>query len=452
METAATNMNLRVEISNKQILKIALPIATALLVPQLNFITNNIFLGRLGEQELAVAGITGVYYLVFAVMGFGLNSGLQALISRRAGENRLHEIGKLFQHGIYIAAALSAAGIISTYLVTPFILSAALHDERNQQLAVKFLYIRIWGLPFLYLYQMRNALLVGTNNSRYLVLGTLAETVVNIVLDYALIFGHFGLPELGFNGAAYASIAAEFAGVAVIFLVMHRKGISKKLELFRKHAYDAATSKLILIQSLPIIIQYVLSVSSWEFFYILVEHHGERDLAISNTMRNVFGLFGCVSWAFASTANSMVSNVAGQGLQHRVMELIIKIMLLSTGIVFCIVLLLNIAPQIFLGIYGQGDEFITEAIPVVRIVSIALLLMSVANVWLNAIIGTGNTKVNLVIEIVAIIIYSIYAYMILEKLKLSIVFGWTSEWVYWVLIFIPSFLYLRSDRWKHKVI
>ncbi|HRH60594.1 MAG TPA: hypothetical protein PL045_08495, partial [Chitinophagaceae bacterium] len=77
METAATNMNLRVAISNKQILKIALPIATALLVPQLNFITNNIFLGRLGEQELAVAGITGVYYLVFAVMGFGLNSGLQ---------------------------------------------------------------------------------------------------------------------------------------------------------------------------------------------------------------------------------------------------------------------------------------------------------------------------------------------------------------------------------------
>ena len=90
MAKEAPALNLQVDISNRQILKIALPVAFAILVPQLNFITNNIFLGGLGEQELAVAGITGVYYLIFATIGFGLNNGLQALISRRAGENRVH--------------------------------------------------------------------------------------------------------------------------------------------------------------------------------------------------------------------------------------------------------------------------------------------------------------------------------------------------------------------------
>jgi len=80
--------DLRLDINNKQILKLALPISFALLVPQINFITNNIFLGQLGVKELGAAGITGVYYLVFAGIGFGLNNGLQALISRRAGENR----------------------------------------------------------------------------------------------------------------------------------------------------------------------------------------------------------------------------------------------------------------------------------------------------------------------------------------------------------------------------
>jgi len=70
MAQAASNINLQVEITNRQILKIALPIAAAILVPQINFITNNIFLGGLGEEQLAVAGITGVYYLIFAVVGF----------------------------------------------------------------------------------------------------------------------------------------------------------------------------------------------------------------------------------------------------------------------------------------------------------------------------------------------------------------------------------------------
>ena len=61
MNQTAKHPDLRVIISNKQILKIALPIAAAIVVPQINFIINNIFLGGLGQQSLAVAGITGVY-------------------------------------------------------------------------------------------------------------------------------------------------------------------------------------------------------------------------------------------------------------------------------------------------------------------------------------------------------------------------------------------------------
>ena len=107
MSVASSHPDLRVNISNKQILQIAMPIAAAIVVPQINFITNNIFLGGLGQQQLAVAGITGVYYLLFAVIGIGLNNGLQALIARRAGENKVDEIGNLFSQGIRIAFVLA---------------------------------------------------------------------------------------------------------------------------------------------------------------------------------------------------------------------------------------------------------------------------------------------------------------------------------------------------------
>ncbi len=452
MPAAEPYNDLRLRITNRQILGMALPISFGILVPQLNFITNNIFLGRLSEQALATAAITGVYYLIFAAIGFGLNNGLQALISRRAGENRPEEIGKLFIQGVGIALLVALAGIVITYTLAPLVLTLSIHDATLRLQAVNFLKIRIWGLPFLYIYQMRNALLVGTNQSRYLVAGTAAEAVSNVLLDYGLIFGHFGLPQLGFNGAAIASIIAEFLGMAVVFIVIHYKGISKRFSLFSRIQYDAANTRLILEQSLPLIFQNAISLISWEFFYILIEHHGKRDLSVSNAMRNLFGLFGMFSWALAATCNTMVSNIIGQGLQHKVLFLIKKIMLISIGIAVAICLPLNLFPHTFLQVYGQTEEWVQHAIPVLRVVSLALVMMSFATVWISGVTGTGNSTVNLRIEAVTIVAYCLHVWLTLGVMNASIVVGWLSEWVYWSSIFTQSFFYLRSGKWKNKII
>jgi MATE family multidrug resistance protein len=446
-------MELQFKTGYRQILGMALPITLAMLVPQINFITNNIFLGRLGERELASAGITGVYYLIFAVIGNGLNNGLQALIARRAGQNLPREIGRFFYHGVWVALAISSLGILVTYTVSPVILRAVIHDDAIAEEVISFLLIRIWGLPLLYLYVMRNALLVGTNQTRFLVWGTLSEALTNIFLDYAFIYGHFGFPMLGFNGAAYASIIAEGIGLLVIYAVIHFKGLHKQFAFFEQLRFDPSIARLILVQSAPLIAQFAISIMSWEYFYILIErNNGELALAISNTMRNIFGLFGIFSWAFASATNSMVSNVLGQGKPEEVMPLIKRIGGISFLISLVIFFVLNIGPEWFLTFYGQGDDFVREAIPVVRVVSVALLMMSFSTVWLNAVTGTGNTVVNLTIELITIVIYSLYVYFVLEYWQLPMTWGWMSEWVYWISMFSMAFFYMRSGKWKGKKI
>ncbi len=445
-------MELRLQTGYRQILGMALPISLAMLVPQINFITNNIFLSGLGQMELASAGITGVYYLIFAVIGNGLNNGLQALIARRAGQNLPKEIGRLFIHGVWIALGIAGIGIALTYLFAPIVLRATIHDPQIASQCIDFLLIRIWGLPLLYLYVMRNALLVGTNQARLLVWGTLAEAITNIILDYGLIYGRLGMPAIGFNGAAYASIIAEGTGLLVIYFVIQRMGIHKSLAFFEKVSFDASVTKLILIQSSPLIAQYAISIMSWEFFYILIEHHGARALAISNTMRNIFGLFGIFSWAFASTTNTLVSNIIGQGRQNEVVPLIHRISKISFTISLVIFVMLNTKPEWFLLFYSQGEGFIQEAVPVVRVVSVALLMMSFSTVWLNAVTGTGNTLVNLGIELVTIVIYSVYVFLVLEVWNLPITWGWGSEWVYWISMFTMAYLYVRSGKWKNKQI
>jgi multidrug resistance protein, MATE family len=445
-------INLQLEITNKQILKMSMPIAFSIIVPQLNFITNNIFLGGLSTQALAVAGVTGVYYLLFAMIGAGLNNGVQMLISRRAGENKIDEIATLFWQGVRLAILFAMAGILLTLFIAPTILKYSLHSQDDYNMAIGFLRIRIWGLPFLYLYQMRNALLVGTNQTKYLVIGTATEAGINILLDWLLIYGHWGFPNLGFNGAAVASVIAECSGLVVIYIVIHVKGIGKQLHLYTNKAFDKTATLLILKKASPLILQLALSIGSWEFFYILIEHHGTTDLAISNVMRNVFGFFGCITWAFASTTNSMVSNVIGQGLQHRVKELIYKILKLNVLFALIVCVLLNVLSVPFLSIFQQGDAFIVKAIPVLRTISAAMILMSISVVWFNAVIGTGNTRITLYTEMAAIILYCIYVYIILEKLNLSIVYGWMSEWLYWAVLLVPSIIYMHSNRWKDKKI
>jgi putative MATE family efflux protein len=452
MSESGTTPSLQVNISSKQILAISLPIALAILVPQVNFVINNIFLGALSSQALAIAGITGVYYLIFGVMGQGLNNGLQALISRRAGENRIDEIGILFSQGVIISLFLSVVGIAFTYLIAPIIFNALLHDIAIKNATIDFLKIRVWGLPFLFIYQMRNALLVGTNQSKYLIIGTATEAIVNILLDYSLIFGHFGFIAMGLNGAAYASIIAEVLGLLVIYLVIHYQKIGARFELFKRFTIQWDYIKLILVQSAPIMAQYMISIISWEFFYILIEHRGEQSLAVSNAMRNIFGFFGSFTWAFAATSNTMVSNIIGQNLIDKVIPLINKIMKWSLGFAFIVFILLNLFASQFLSIYGQGAGFMSEGIPVLRVVSIALLLMSIATVWLNAVTGTGQSKINLWIEFFAIIVYIAYSYITIEYLQLPITIGWVCEIIYWICLLIPSYLYIKSMRWKGKVI
>ncbi|MFM1971413.1 MAG: hypothetical protein RL185_95 [Bacteroidota bacterium] len=452
MSQATATPSLQVNISSKQILTISIPIAMAILVPQFNFIINNIFLGALSKQALAIGGITGVYYLIFGVMGQGLNNGLQALISRRAGENRVDEIGILFSQGVIISIFLSVIGIGFTYFIAPTLFHTLLHDTARANTIIEFLKIRIWGIPFLFIYQMRNALLVGTNQSKFLIIGTATEAAVNIFFDYSLIFGHFGFSAMGLNGAAYASIIAEIMGLLVIYLVIHYQKIGARFDLFKKFELKLEYVKLILVQSSPLMMQYMISIISWEFFYILIEHRGEQSLAVSNAMRNIFGFFGCFTWAFAATTTTMVSNIIGQNLQDKVIELIYKIMRWSFGIAVAVAIIINVFAAEFLSIYGQGAGFLTEGIPVLRIVSIALLLMSVSTIWLSAVTGTGQSKVTLLIEFAAIVIYIIYNYLVLEYYQLPITYGWFSEVIYWLSLLTPSFFYIRTMRWKDKKI
>jgi Na+-driven multidrug efflux pump len=233
--------------------------------------------------------------------------------------------------------------------------------------------------------------------------------------------------------------------------VISAKGISKRFALLKNVHWDTKNIKSILNISGPLIFQSAISLISWIFFYILIEHHGESSLAISNIMRNIFGFFGVFVWAFGATSNSMVSNIIGQGKKDLVLQLIRKIMLLSMSIAIVVGILLNLFPAFYLSIYGQEKDFVEAGVPLIRLLTFVMVLMSITSVWLQAVTGTGNSRITFLIELAAIIFYCIYIYLVLEVYNLSIFWGWVSEVIYWSIMLSLSFAYMTSGRWKAKL-
>ncbi len=447
MESVTAVKGLRVDVNNRQILSIALPISLSILVPQINMLTNSIFLGRLSEEALGNAGITGVFYLIFAVAGNGMNNALQTVFSRSAGSNNPEHFKTILSQGIRISLVFAAICIAFTWGIAPYIMQqvadpAAYPEEMN------FLRIRIFGLPFLYLFQMGNAFLVASLNSRLLIVGFMCEALVNIVLDYFLIFGNGGFPKLGFNGAAVASVAAEITGMFVVFAVIYATGLRKKYNLLRSFKYNRIVQQQILKVSVPLVAQYLISVTTWLVFFLLIESRGIEAKAISNVMRNVFGISGVFVWAFAATTSVMVSNIIGQGKEHMVLPLVRRIMFWSLGLCLIMCGLLNLLPHLFFRLFGQSEAFVRAGVPVIRMVSLGLIFMSIANVWLNAVTGTGRTRINLGIELVAITLYMSYTWYFMKVNYISLPVAWSNEFAYWTGIVLMSVWYMRSGKWK----
>ena len=447
MNSSIQGSNLRVSVTNRQILSIALPITLAIFIPQINLLVNSIFLGRLSVAALGNAGITGVFYLIFAVAGNGLNNSMQTVFSNYAGADNTTEFKTILTQGIRISLRFAAGCILFTWLIAPFIMRAV-SDPVAYPAEMEFLRIRIFGLPFLFLFQMGNAFLVASLNSRYLMIGFICEALVNVLFDYLLIFGKAGFPEMGFNGAAIASIIAEISGFIVVLIVLNRTGLKKKYQLLRSFEYDAVISGKVFKVAVPLVLQYIISVSTWLAFFLLIETRGTEARAVSNTMRNVFGLAGVFVWAFASTSNAMVSNLMGQKREDLIIPVIIRISCWSFSFAAIICALLNIFPELFFRLFGQGENFVQQGVPVIRIVTIGILFMSIANIWLNGVTGTGKTRVNLAIEIVAISLYMIYTWYFMKIRYTSLQLAWSNEFVYWTAIFIMAFIYLKQGKWK----
>ncbi len=196
----------------------------------------------------------------------------------------------------------------------------------------------------------------------------------------------------------------------------------------------------------------MFSIGGWLVFFFFIEHLGQQSLAASQMLRSIFGIVGVGTWALATTCNTMVSNVIGQGKPRVVMGVILKISKLSLIYASIISVLLLLFSKQFLSLYSNDPTLIGFTIPSLRVIVVATLIMSLSTVAFNGVVGTGNTLVTLTMEISGVGLYLVYCYFVIHLWRSDLYLCWGSEFVYWTCLLIGSFWYLRSGKWRGKQI
>lgn len=436
----------------KEIRSVAWPIILSLVAQNVVNVTDTAFLGRLGSVALGASAIGGLLYVSLYMLGFGFGSGAQILISRRNGEKRHEEIGTITRLTM-ITLAIFGMFIIALVLVfAPTVIDAIINSDEVSAAALEFTSIRIWGLVFAFANVSFRAFFVGIARTRLLGYSAAVMALVNVVLDYALIYGHFGLPAMGIKGAALASVIAE--ATAVVFTLVY---IFRTVDTARYHFFTAATTQWRILRqtvsiSVWVMLQNFLSLGSWFVFFVIVEKSGETNLAISNIIRSIYMVLIIPVLGFATAANTLVSNSIGSDGPAFTGRIITRVIVQGLWFVVPFGVLAFVLAEPLVLVYTSQPELVDGTVPVLRLVCGVMIFFNVSFILFQGVSATGNTRTTLAIEAITISIYLGYSWLATVAWNFGIVAIWTNEYLYFGLLGILSYLYFTFGHWRRKVL
>lgn len=439
-------------LSAKNIFNITYPVVLTLVVQNIINVTDTAFLGRVGEVALGGSAIGGVYFLAIYMLGFGFSQGAQIIIGRRNGEGNHTQIGSVFINGMVFTVALAALFFVLSAFFNESIMRYLVSSPQIFEASLEYLDWRMWGFFFAFINVMFRGLFVGVTNTSVLTTSAIITAVANVVLDYVLIFGVWGFPEMGIAGAALASVIAEGLTTVYLFYYSYVHHDFQKYQLYKLKKLNFKLIRQILDLSVFIMFQYFISVSTWFMFFVFIERMGERPLAATNIGRSLYILLMIPGSALATTVNTLVSNMIGAGKKDQVVPFVTKMIGVVVLLVIPLMFLTFIFPEEFARIYTTDPGLIAASVPVMKVVSVAMIFCAIGNIVFNAVSGTGNTRTAFIIEFGTLFFYLSFVYYtaIINPQPVAVV--WMSEFVYWSIIGAIGYIYLLKGNWQKKEI
>ncbi len=385
---------------------LGIPLVGAQLAQMAIHTTDVILVGWLGTTELASVVIaTQVFFIVF-IFGTGFTSAVIPLVAQALGQNDKVGVRRAVRMGLWVVLAYCALLSPVLWFSEPILLGLGQAPDVAAN-AQGYLRIAQWGMfPALGLFAIRS-FVTGLEKGGIVLYVTLGMFAINFVVAYLVIFGHFGAPQLGLHGAAFASVCANVTGFVIIVAYVKMQPLTRSYEIFvRFWRPDWPIIREVFVLGLPISFTILAETSLFAAASLLMGMIGKLELAAHGIALQLASIAFMIPLGLAQVATVRVGLANGRGDELGVRRAAGAILIV--GIIFTVVgsALYAGLPRFFGGLFldmSQPDAaaVLTLATPLIVIAGIFQLVDGLQVVGAGLLRGLKDTKVPMVLALIA---------------------------------------------------
>lgn len=430
----------------RDVFNLSLPVLLSSLFQRLVSIVDIFLVGGLGAAAIAATGLGQLMMFVVMTVFWGLATGTTVVIAHLWGAGRRREAKRAAFVACLACGAMTVAASLLGYYGGETLASFVGAQADVLQLAGG--YIRLVFLCFAFTAGLNilSAIMHGTGNTRTPMEGVILVNILHVVIAYPLIYGKFGLPQLGVTGAAYAINASEFCGCLYLLVQALRQGcitIGKPdLQLFGK----------IWRLGYPVALERVAQQSGQLLYSKFIISYGTAAYAAHQIGLSIESLSFMPGAGMGIAAATLMGQALGARKIRRARISHREALRLSVIVMTCMGLLFLFIPHQLIGLFTHDPEVIAWGCVFLRLVAFAQVPLALSFVYAGSLRGTGDTYYVFLVTLAAMWGIRVFlSYVAADLLHLSLTMVWGVFLLDW-LFRAGAFAWRYRQRDLHAVI
>ncbi|MFD2916306.1 MATE family efflux transporter [Psychroserpens luteus] len=390
--------------------KLAAPVILGMLGHTFVSFVDNVMVGQLGTAELAAVSLGNSFMFIAMSIGIGFSTAITPLVAEADTSNNFLEVKSSFKHGLFLCTILSILLFLLVLFAKP-LLYLMKQPVEVVELALPYLNLVAFSLIPLVIFQAFKQFSDGLSMTRYPMYATILANIVNVVLNYLLIFGKFGFPEMGIVGAAYGTLISRFIMVIHLWWLLTNKEKSKAyVTNIKFFVLDKLMIRKLINLGAPSAMQMFFEVAIFTAAIWLSGLLGKNPLAANQIALNLSSMTFMVAMGLSVASMIRVGNQKGLGQYVELRRIAFSLFLLATLLAVCFAAFFFIFHEALPKLYLDYDDTKnladnTEVITIAAKLMIAAAIFQISDgiqvVVLGALRGLQDVKIPTIITFVS---------------------------------------------------
>ena len=437
----------------RDVLALALPLVISTCFWTLMNFTDRMFLLWHSNTAMAAALPAGLLHFTILCFPFGVVTYVSTFVAQYHGAGHPQRIGRVMWQGVWLSL-LASPLVLATIPLAPAFFRWAGHEPAIAALEVTYYEILAFGAGGTLLATNFSAFFTGLGRTRVVMVVDTLAAVLNAVLDYAWIFGHFGFPAAGIAGTAYATALAQWSAALLYAVWLLRPTYRETYQVVAGWRYDSTLMARLLRYASPSGLQMVVEVGAFTLFLLVVGRLGEQALTATNLAFNV----NTLAWLPMVGLGTAVSTMVGQQLGRNETLLAARATWTAFGIALCymttLALLYALVPDWFLIGHAAGMPAVRFravrelTVVLLRFVAAYCLFDAMNLMFSSAIKGAGDTRFVLATTLVLSPLPVTLSWLGVAHFGAGLLWCWSAVTLWVCLLGVVYLLRFLQGRWR----